>query len=109
MARTKGAKGKLGVDLRDKISHAFDTVNGPDNAGLIALSKSDPAIFYGLVSRCIPADVSHNVTVALVSLGDAMEAARDRLENMGPATVIDARDARRYAVIDVQPVEIIDE
>ena len=82
MARTKGAKGKLGVDLRDKISHAFDTVNGPNNAGLIALSKSDPAIFYGLVSRCIPADVSHNVTIALVSLGDAMQAAQARLEGM---------------------------
>ena len=88
MARTKGAKGKLGVDLRDKISHAFDTVNGPNNAGLIALSKSDPAIFYGLVSRCIPADVSHNVTIALVSLGDAMQAAQARLADM-QGTMID--------------------
>jgi len=87
MARTKGAKGKLGVDLRDKISHAFDTVNGPNNAGLIALSKSDPAIFYGLVSRCIPADVSHNVTIALVSLGDAMLAAQTRLEGMQGAMI----------------------
>ena len=87
MARTKGAKGKLGVDLRDKISHAFDTVNGPNNAGLIALSKSDPAIFYGLVSRCIPADVSHNVTIALVSLGDAMQAAQARLADMQGAMI----------------------
>ena len=101
MGRPKGSTNKFTKDVRDQIEAAFNKINGPGNAGLIQLAEDHPQIFYGLVSRIIPQQATLAVS-HLIDLGDAMEAARDRLENMGPANVIDARDARCYAVIDVQ-------
>ena len=98
MGRPKGSTNKFTKDVRDQIEAAFNKINGPGNAGLIQLAEDHPQIFYGLVSRIIPQQATLAVSHTLIDLGDAMEAARHRLENMEPANVIEA-----------QPVDIIEE
>ena len=92
MGRPKGSTNKFTKDVRDQIEAAFNKVNGPGNAGLIQLAEDHPQIFYGLVARIIPQQATLAVSHTLIDLGDAMEAARHRLENMEPANVIDAED-----------------
>ena len=98
MGRPKGSTNKFTKDVRDQIEAAFNKINGPGNAGLLKLAEDHPQIFYGLVSRIIPQQATLAVSHTLIDLGDAMEAARHRLENMEPANVIEA-----------QPVDIIEE
>ena len=98
MGRPKGSTNKFTKDVRDQIEAAFNKINGPGNAGLIQLAEDQPQIFWSLVSRIIPQQATLAVSHTLIDLGDAMEAARDRLENMEPANVIEA-----------QPVDMIEE
>jgi len=98
VGRPKGSTNKFTKDVRDRIEWAFNEKAGPNNQGLLDLADNEPQIFWGLVSRIIPQQATLAVSHTLIDLGDAMEAARDRLENMEPANVIEA-----------QPVEIIDE
>ena len=105
MGRPKGSTNKFTKDVRDQIEAAFNKVNGPGNAGLIQLAEDHPQIFYGLVARIIPQQATLAVT-HLIDLGDAMEAARDRLESMEPANVIDMQPAHtehHSTVIEAQP------
>jgi hypothetical protein len=103
MARTKGAKNKITTSIKEAVNQAFKHVNGKDNAGLIALAKSEPKVFYSLVSRCIPPEqVSLAVTVAF-DLGQAMIDAQQRKESMidvTPTTPIDVEIAKPLKVID---------
>ena len=93
MARTKGAKNKITTSIKEAVNQAFKHVNGKDNAGLIALAKSEPKVFYSLVSRCIPPEqVSLAVNVAF-DLGQAMIDAQQRkteLIDVTPTTPIDS-------------------
>tara|TARA_R110000851_G_C12680946_1_gene523819 strand:- start:73 stop:372 length:300 start_codon:yes stop_codon:yes gene_type:complete len=91
MGRPKGSTNKFTKDVRDQIEAAFNKINGPGNAGLIQLAEDQPQIFWSLVSRIIPQQATLAVSHTLIDLGDAMEAARDRLENMEPANVIEAQ------------------
>ncbi len=98
MGRPKGSTNKFTKDVRDRIEWAFNEKAGPNNEGLLKLAEDHPQIFYGLVARIIPQQATLAVSHTLIDLGDAMEAARHRLENMEPANVIEA-----------QPVDIIEE
>ena len=103
--RPKGSQNRATKEIREKISWAFDKVAGENGKGLIKLAENEPQIFYSLVARIIPQQATLAVS-HLISLGDAMEAARDRLENMEPANVIDmqpAHNEHHSTVIDVQP------
>ena len=103
--RPKGSQNRATKEIREKISWAFDKVAGENGEGLLKLAENEPQIFYGLVARIIPQQATLAVT-HLIDLGDAMEAARDRLESMEPANVIDmqpAHNEHHSTVIEAQP------
>ena len=83
MPRKLGALGRRTVAVRDRIEHAFNVVNGPQNAGLIQLAAEHPAIFYGMVAKLIPQQATLAVTHAMIDLGAAMQEAQARLERAG--------------------------
>ena len=93
MARTKGSKNKMTIAVKDAIEHAFKKVNGKNNAGLIKLADEHPAIFYGLVSKCIPAAVSHELKVTI---------------DLGLAIQQNEANLQRLNVIDITPSPTID-
>ena len=78
----KGKPNKLTAAVRDRVEQAFNTVNGPNNAGLIRLEKEHPAIFYGLVSKLIPTQASLSVSVVTLDLGAAMLEQQKTLERL---------------------------
>lgn len=81
MARTKGAINKMTRDVKAAVEQAFKTVNGKNNAGLIKLSKEQPAIFYGLVAKCIPTAVAVDIK-ASIDLAGAMLASQEQLQTL---------------------------
>ncbi len=87
--RPKGSQNRATKEIREKVNWAFDKIAGESGEGLLTLAESEPAIFWSLVAKIIPQQATLAVT-HLIDLGDAMEAARDRLENMEPANVIEA-------------------
>tara|TARA_R110000850_G_C9837114_1_gene453927 strand:+ start:228 stop:593 length:366 start_codon:yes stop_codon:yes gene_type:complete len=74
--KTRG-DGKLNRAVKEAVEFAFNKVNGSNSQGLIELSKSNPAIFYSLVAKCIPAAVAVSVTHQF-DLGEAMMIASER-------------------------------
>ena len=105
----KGVPNKLTAAIKDKLEHAFNTVNGPANAGLIALAADHPAIFYGLVSKLIPVQAS----VALhlgggIDLGAAMLQAQQRVERLNALKDITPAHVSPNT-IDVLPVKVIED
>ena len=74
----KGIPNKLTKAVKDRVEQAFNTVNGPANAGLIQLAQDHPAIFYSLVAKCIPAAVAVSLDHHL-DLGLAMRQGKERL------------------------------
>lgn len=90
MGSRKGRPNKLTAAVRDKVEQAFNTVNGPANAGLIDLARSDPAIFYALVSKCIPTVAAIDIHTTIVDLGSEMRLAADTLARLNShPTMID--------------------
>ena len=85
MGSRKGKPNKLTQAVRDRVEQAFNTVNGPANAGLIALAREEPAIFYGLVSKCIPTLAAIDIHHHAVNLGLEMRRAADALDRLGHA------------------------
>ena len=85
MARTKGAKNKMTIAIKDAVEHAFSTVNR-DGQYLVTLSKEHPQVFCALVSKCIPTavavDVKHHI-----DLGNAMLEASQRLKDFNLKTI----------------------
>ena len=82
MARTKGAKGKYTLAVKEQVESAFRKVNGPANKGLIDLAESHPAIFYGLVSKLIPQQASIDITTVVVDLNLAFDQANERIKQL---------------------------
>lgn len=80
--------GKTHKAIKERIEQAFKTVNGKRNEGLIKLAKDHPAIFYGLVAKCVPVavaiDVSHHI-----DLGALMLEAERNLQRLASPTTID--------------------
>ena len=80
--------GKTHKAIKERIEQAFKTVNGKRNQGLIKLAKEHPAIFYGLVAKCIPQavaiDVSHHI-----DLGALMLEAERNLQRLSQPNTID--------------------
>lgn len=70
MARTKGAKNKITIAVKDAVEHAFNTVNR-DGMYLVNLAHDDPKTFCSLVSRCIPSAVAISVSHT-IDLSEAM-------------------------------------
>ena len=89
MGSRKGRPNKLTQAVRDRVEQAFNTVNGPANAGLISLARTDPAIFYGLVAKCIPQAVAMNIHTTIVDLGSEMRLAAETLERLNRTPLID--------------------
>lgn len=91
MGRPKGAQNLFTRDIRDRIEHVFNEINGTNNAALKRLAEEHPAVFYGLVGKLIPQQAAIQVTHTLVDLGAAMQDAQNRLRDMQQAhSVIDA-------------------
>ena len=91
MARTKGAIGKLNKDMKDILHLAFERAGGVDY--LVRQADAEPKAFMALIGRLVPAAVTVDVGMNLVSLFDAMESAKARLE---PST-------QELPLIDVTP------
>tara|TARA_R110000751_G_scaffold98312_1_gene191301 strand:+ start:252 stop:581 length:330 start_codon:yes stop_codon:yes gene_type:complete len=79
--RTRGPN-KLTIAVRDRVEQAFNTINGPNNQGLIDLEKNHPQIFYGLVSKLIPTQATLSVTNVTIDLGAAMLEQQKTLERL---------------------------
>jgi hypothetical protein len=73
MARTKGAKNKITIAVKDAVENAFTTVNDGGKY-LVWLSKEHPAAFVSLVGKCIPAAVAVSVTLQFDLLSAMNEA-----------------------------------
>ena len=86
MARTKGAKNKMTIAIKDAVEHAFSTVNR-DGQYLVNLSKEHPQVFCALVSKCIPAAVAVDVKIHAIDLGNAMLEASQRLKDFNAKTI----------------------
>ena len=108
MGRTLGSKNKLTIQVKDRVEWAFDRVNGTDNAWLLKLAEENPAVFAGMVNRCIPTQAAVQVTHTLISLGDEMQAAAKRLNSVNAM-----RDARILEHDDTahihQPIDNIED
>ena len=105
MSRTKGSKNRLTIEVKDKIEAAFRIAAGDDNAGLLRLEKDHPAVFYGMVSKLIPQQATLAVTHTLIDLGDEMQKAANRLNDMRLANSIEHDDTPPPS----QPIDNIDE
>lgn len=92
MGRPKGATNLFTRDVKDRIEHVFNEINGTNNAALIKLADEHPAVFYGLVGKLIPQQAAIQVTHTLVSLGDEMQKAANRLNDMRLANSIEHDD-----------------
>ena len=93
MGRPKGAQNLFTRDVRDRIEHVFNEINGTNNSALKRLAEEHPAVFYGLVGKLIPQQAAIQVTHTILDLGAAMDDAQQRLSDM--------RDA--HNVIDITP------
>ena len=75
--RTRG-KSKLSKDMKDILHLAFERAGGVDY--LVRQADAEPKAFMALIGRLVPAAVTVDVGMNLVSLFDAMETAKARLE-----------------------------
>jgi hypothetical protein len=85
MARTKGAKNKMTIAIKDAVQRCFETVN-IDNAYLLDLAVNEKTLFVSLISKCIPNQVALDIKVQL-DLGQAMienQANLDRMKVIAP-------------------------
>ena len=89
--RPKGSQNRATKEIREKVNWAFDKIAGESGEGLLTLAESEPAIFWSLVAKIIPQQATLAVSHTLIDLGDAMKVARDRLDRMEPANVIEAQ------------------
>ena len=86
MARTKGAKNKITIAVKDAVENAFTTVNDGGKY-LVWLSKEHPAAFVSLVGKCIPAAVAVSVTHQFDLLDAMNEAAKNQQRLNAPVTI----------------------
>ncbi len=97
----KGCPNKTTKAIKERIEQAFKHVNGKRNAGLIKLSKDHPAIFYGLVAKCVPTavaiDVQHHI-----DLGALMLEAERNLQRLAAPTI----DVTPSQVVEPEPVTL---
>ena len=100
MGRTKGSQNLMTRQIKEAVEHAFRSVNGKRNAGLIALAKNEPKVFYSLVARCIPATVAVDVQHHVVDLGKAMIVASETL------AAINQQIQDKVQLIDITPVKV---
>ena len=70
MARTKGAKNKMTIAIKDAVQRCFEQVN-INNAYLLDLAENEKPLFVSLISKCIPNQVALDVQISL-DLGAAM-------------------------------------
>ena len=96
MSRPYGSKNADSETTKQRIEQAFKTVNGKKNAGLIALEKNHPAIFYALVAKTIPAAVAVSVTHEF-NMGKMMALAQDNLRRLVPPSAPDS------GLVDITP------
>lgn len=81
-------KGRMNIAIKEAVEFAFNKVNGSDGAGLVKLADTHPAVFYALVSRCIPAAVAVSVSHSF-DLGEAMQIAADNAKRLNALNTID--------------------
>jgi hypothetical protein len=105
MARTKGAKNKFPLAVKERVEHVFHELNGANNDALKRLERDHPSVFYGLVGKLIPQQATLAVSHTLIDLGDEMVRAANRLNDMRLANSIEHEDTP----IPSQPVDIIEE
>jgi len=105
MGRTVGSKNKLTIQVKDRIEWAFERLNGTDNAWLLKLAEENPAVFAGMVNRCIPTQAAVQVTHTLISIGDEMQQAANRLNAMRDARILEHDDTAHIH----QPIDNIED
>ena len=106
MGRKVGAKNKATIAIKDRVEAAFIKVNGPSgHEWLLRQADENPAIFASLVARCIPAQAAIQVTHTLISLGDEMQQAANRLNDMRDAHIIEHDDTAHIH----QPIDNIED
>jgi hypothetical protein len=88
--------------IKERVESAFRTINGKENAGLLKLARDHPAIFYGLVAKCIPNAVALTVDHHGLDLGLAIRQGRERLN------IIDVTPDKVVETIVKQPIVIVE-
>ena len=105
MPRPKGSKNVASLAAKERIAWAFERVNGTGNTWLLKQAEDNPAIFASLVARCIPVESAVSVSHVLISLGDEMQQAANRLNAMRDAHIIEHDDT----AIPSQPIDNVEE
>jgi hypothetical protein len=83
------ARDSIGKEVLEALRDSFHEVGGKDY--LITMAQEDRRTYAALVAKVIPADVNHNVGLAVIDLSAAMAVAQARLESM--STLIDVTPA----------------
>lgn len=79
----------LGREVVEALRDSFQELGGAQY--LIEMGKEDRRTYAALIAKVIPADVNHNVGLAVIDLSAAMAVAQARLESM--STLIDVTPA----------------
>ena len=74
IGRPKGVPNKINIEIRDMIRQALDAAGGVSY--LTRQASANPVAFMGLVGRCMPSNITNNVTLSLESILDAAYARR---------------------------------
>lgn len=69
--RKKGTPNKLTSGVKDIMLQTFNDMQDDPEASLLAWGKSNPAEFYKMAARLIPADVSATVNDVVIQFKDA--------------------------------------
>ena len=85
MARTKGAKNKMTIAIKDAVQRCFEQVN-INNAYLLDLAENEKPLFVSLISKCIPNQVALDVQISL-DLGSAMLENERNLQRLNSVTI----------------------
>jgi len=105
MPRPKGSKNVASLAAKERIAWAFERVNGTGNTWLLKQAEENPAIFASLVARCIPVESAVSVSHVLISLGDEMQQAANRLNAMRDARILEHDDTAHIH----QPIDNIED
>jgi len=86
--RPKGAKDKLGRDMKEAIEEAFERAGGVNY--LVKLSESHPTVFAALLGKILPRQVDVDVSFSGAELQDVISARRELLAKTKGELIEDA-------------------
>ena len=120
MSRPKGSKNRITIAVKDQVEASFNRVLKKSSGKYLDdLAYEHPAIWCGLISRCIPAQATLAISHHIIDLHLAIKDADDRLKLIGDSsdrTTIELKpiDAQLVDSLvdckdkDLQPIDIVE-